>query len=471
MFPRMVPRASVRGQNVAWSQTPRNRWTILQHGWISMLLSRVLDRLPVRNRAAPVRQALLKNRTLRGFLHVLGGTATTTALQGLQFLLLARGLGPAEFGRIATANSVTALLMPFSGLGFANVMVMRSTRDPSVLPLYLGNALLMALCSGLLLVTVSGAAASLWLAEELPISLMLVIALSELLAAKVIDICWHVFIAREQLHFTSRLMGFHSAIRLAFAAGYIWLNEAPSAAGWAWWALGCNMGVSALILHWTTRMVGRPRADLAVARSELGMGSSFAVGISAKGFYTDADKMFLARYAGTEVVGHYTVAFRVIQIALAPIRALSFALQARLFRAGEKGIRSSLRVTLQVLAPLSAAALVLAVGFYVSAPLLTIFAGDKYAGSVEILRAMSLLPLLLAAQALMADTLASSGFQRAAAIAEVCAAILICTLCVTLIPSLSWRGAAIASYASQITLVLTTIVTIYRLSRRPPVNA
>ncbi|HEX5659964.1 MAG TPA: oligosaccharide flippase family protein [Polyangiales bacterium] len=426
----------------------------------------MLDRLPVQNGTASPKPSFLKNRTLRGFLHVLGGTATTTALQGLQFLLLARGLGPAEFGRIATANSVTALLMPFSGLGFANVMIMRSTRDPRVLPLYLGNALGMAVCSGALLVALSGVAAGAWLQDELPVTLMLVIAVGELLAAKVIDICWHVFIAREQLHFTSRVMGFHSAARLTFAAGYVWLNATPTAVGWAWWLLACNTLVSALILHFTLGIVGRLRADFAVARSELGMGSSFAVGISAKGFYTDADKMFLARFAGAEAVGHYTVAFRVIQIALAPIRALSFALQARLFRAGEQGIRSSLRVTIKILVPLSIAALVLAVGFYVTAPLLTIFAGDKYAGSVDVLRTLCLLPLLLAAQSLMADTLASSGHQRSAAIAEVLAAILVCVLCMTLIPELGWRGAAIASYASQATLVLTTVATVVRLTRR-----
>ncbi|MET0285284.1 MAG: oligosaccharide flippase family protein [Polyangiales bacterium] len=60
-------------------------------------------------------------------------------------MLLARGLGPSEFGRFATANAVTALLMPFSGLGFANVMVMRSTRDPvaaqGTLVLLLGSAI------------------------------------------------------------------------------------------------------------------------------------------------------------------------------------------------------------------------------------------------------------------------------------------------------------------------------------------
>jgi O-antigen/teichoic acid export membrane protein len=213
------------------------------------------------------------------------------------------------------------------------------------------------------------------------------------------------------------------------------------------------------------RMVGRPHVDAKIARAELGSGGSFAIGISAKGFYTDADKLFLARFGGPEAVGHYTVAFRVIQIALAPIRALSFALQARLFRAGEAGIQGSLRVTIKILGPLAIAASLLALGFYVTAPLLTVFAGPQYAGSVDVLRALCLLPLLLAAQALLADTLASSGYQRTAALTEVGAALLICTLCVVLIPRWGWRGAATASYVAQSWLVLAMGISIWRLLR------
>jgi O-antigen/teichoic acid export membrane protein len=254
----------------------------------------------------------------------------------------------------------------------------------------------------------------------------------------------------------------------------VWLGDgAPLAANWAWWALLSNALVSLGVLAWTIRTVGRPRFDAAIARSELSSGASFAIGISAKGFYTEADKMFLARYGGTEAVGHYTVAFRVIQIALAPIRALSFALQARMYRAGEAGIHGSLGVTLRVLGPLSVAAAFLGASYYVCAPLLTWVAGAKYAGSVEVLRMLCFLPLLLAAQALLADTLASSGYQRLAALFEVITAIMICTLCVTLIPSMGWRGAAIASYASQGTLVLMLAVSIQRLMRRnaPVANA
>lgn len=412
-----------------------------------------------------VKPRWLQNKAVRGFLHVLGGTASFTALQGLQFLVLARGLGPTEFGRLAAAGSITALLVPFSGMGAANVMVMRATRDSSLLPLYFGNALSVMVGTGALLVLVAGVIAQLFLPEQVSLGLMVLWAISELITVKVIDICWHVFIAREELHYTSRIMSMQSASRLLFALLFVWVSPNSTAASWAWWALLSNFLISGWVLSRTMRIVGRPRASLKVIRKEFATGGSFAIGISAKNFYTDADKLFLARYAGAEAVGHYTVAFRVIQIALAPIRALSFALQARLFRAGEGGIHKTLRVTAKILAPLSAAALVLALGFYITAPLLTIFAGERYAGSVDVLRTLSLMPLLLAVQALLADTLATSGYQRLAALSQVGAAVLICVLCVVLIPTHGWRGAAIASYAAQFALSLAMAFTIYRCSR------
>jgi O-antigen/teichoic acid export membrane protein len=412
-----------------------------------------------------MRKTWFKNETLRGFVHVLGGQVFFTASQGLQFLVLARGLGPTEFGRLAAASSVAALLMPFSGMGAANVMLMRSTRDLSVLPVYFGNALVVMLTSASLLVPLAMFCAHTWLEGEVSVGLMAMIALSELVASKLIDICWHACVTREQFHYTSQFLGAQSVCRLVFATVFIGVTRGASAAGWAWWVLLSNALVSAWVVHRTVRLVGRPRADLARIRREFATGASFAVGISAKGFYTDADKLFLAHYAGAESVGQYTLAFRVVQIVLTPVRAISAVLQARLFRAGEAGIHGSLRVTLKVLGPLSLLAGALAIAFYASAPLLPLMAGDAYSGSITVLRTLSLLPLLLAVQTLLYDTLVTSAYQRLAAMSQVGAAILICGLSMALIPQLGWRGAAIASYGSQSALTIAMAVAIYRRRR------
>ena len=383
---------------------------------------------------------------------MLSGTALVTASQGIQFLLLARVLGPQEFGRLAAVGGVTALLLPFSGAGAANVMVMRASRDAQLLPLYFGHTLGIVALTGTALALFASFGAVPLLAGQVSFELMTVFALSELFASKIVDVCWQAFVAREQLHLTSTFLLAQSVGRLIAAFVFAAVVDEPTAGAWAWWALASNGVVAACVLAYTIRRVGRPRFELAVTRREFAIGLPFAVGLSAKAFYTDADKIFLTRLAGAEVAGLYTAAFRVVQVALMPIRALSLALTARLFRAGDAGLEGALKLTLRILGPLSIGAAVVAVAFYVGAPLLTWIAGPRYGESVSVLRMQCLLPLVLAVQSMLQDALSSSGHQRIAALSQVVCAGVICALCVLLIPHYSWRGAAVASYAAQITL-------------------
>lgn len=393
----------------------------------------------------------LRRPGVRGFLYLVGGNALITISQGLQFFLLARGLGPTQFGCIAATGAVTALLVPFSGMGSANVMIMRSTRDPEVLPLYYGNALAIMAVTGSVLVLVAAGFVP-WFKDQIPVTLMVVYGTSEIVASKLVDICWHAFIAKDQPRQATRFYIVQSAGRVVFAILFLSFSARRTAMRWAWCALFSNLLVSCWAVARTLRVIGRPRLDLSLARREFGIGASFAVGISAKGFYTDADKVFLAHYLGPEIVGQYTMAFRVIQIAMVPIRALSYALQARLFRAGAAGVARTLEVTLKVLGPITI--FTAAFGFlsFLAAPLLTFVAGPRYGMSVTVLRTLCFLPIFLGIQSLLNDTLATSGSQRLAAGSQVFCASVICLLCVFLIPRLGWKGAALASYGSQLTL-------------------
>jgi len=407
----------------------------------------------------------LKHKSVQSFMQLLGGNVLTSLSQGIQFFMLARALGPAEFGRIAAVNGVTQLLMPFAGFGAPSVMVMRSSRDPALLPLYFGNALLVMLASAALLVLLAVFGITPMLNGQVSFSLMAVFAVSELFASKVVDICWQVFIARDQVRQTSTLLTMQSVSRLLAAGIFISMTKQPDAAQWSWFALTSNVLVSALVLRMTVREVGSLRFDMLLARRELGAGASFAIGQSARSFYTDADKLFLARYAGAAVVGHYTMAFRVVMIALTVIRALSLAMQTKLYRAGQAGIAGTFSVTKRVMRPTVPMALFLAAAFWLTAPLLPWIAGARYEPSVDVLRALCFMPLILVLQVLLCDTLATSGYQRVVALSQLVSAALICVLSLVLIPRIGWSGAVIASYFAQGVLCLLMFLSIRSLLR------
>ena len=422
-------------------------------------------RPPLRRRLLARIRTLLMRRSVRGFSHVLTGNIVLTLSQAVQFIVLARTLGPIEFGKIAAVASVTAVLTPFAGMGAANVMIMRAARDPTLLQLYFGNALLNAVFTGAALTALSVFGITPFLSSSASILIMLVFCMSELIFSRIIDICWHVFISNERLHWTSIFLVAQSVSRLIAVLVFLLLNG-HLASAWVWWALGSNMLVSGLLLLKTADRIGRPRFDGRLAMREFSEGVPFAVGLSAKSFYTDADKVFLARYGAVESVGTYTVAFRLAQMALVPIRAVSFAAQAKYFRAGGSGIEGTIALAMRLARPVVPLSLLIGACFYVAAPLITLIAGSQYGGSIQILRWFAGLPLLLAVQSLLGDVLSGSGNQRAAAPIQVLSAVIAGALCVILIPRIDWKGAVAASYLSQLFLIGSLYLAVSRLRRR-----
>jgi O-antigen/teichoic acid export membrane protein len=378
--------------------------------------------------------------------------------------MLARVLGPIEFGKIAAVGSVSTLLMPFSGLGAANLMIMRAARNPTLLQVYFGNSLLIASITGSILTAVSVVVIVPFLGSQIGFLLMLVYSVSELLFSKFTDICCHVFISNERMHWTSTFLVTQSISKLVAVSIFMWV--APHfACNWVEWALGSNVAVALGIIYLTTSQIGLPKFDVRLARHELWSGLPFAVSLSAKGFYTDVDKVYLARYGAIESVGMYTVAFRVAQMALVPIRAVSLAFQARYFRAGESGVRGSGQLALRLARAVIPLAVVLGVGFYVAAHFIALIAGPRYSESGTILKYLCAMPLLLAFQSLLGDVLAGSGNQRATAASQVLSAGLALVLCAVLIRRFDWRGAVAASYLSQLFLVTLLASIIIKLHR------
>jgi O-antigen/teichoic acid export membrane protein len=407
-------------------------------------------------------------RNIWGFVHALGGNASVTLAQGVQFLVLARALGPTEFGHLSAIGSLVAILIPFSGMGAANVMVMRASRDPSLLPIYLGNAFVLMLATGTTLIGLMSLTAT-WLAPTgVSPGVLIIFGFAEMVASRFLDICWQAFLVTQELYMVSRLLLLQSATRVFAALVYVYFGSEPSAAGWVWCALMSNIAVGAVAVRVTVAKLGRPRCDLRLMARDFVLGVYFAVGLSAKGFYTDADKVLLGRFGDATSLGHYTAAYRLIQVALMPARALSTVLQNRLFRAGSFGVAASLEVAFKILGPVTVLSLATGALYYALAPLLPLLTGDSYQASVEMLQFMCLLPLVQAIQAILADVLASAGHQRLAALIQTISALSIFGIGVVLVPALGWRGAGLSSYLSQLVLCTLLGLAVFQLRRSSP---
>ena len=101
----------------------------------------------MRTLIAKARSSALARNTLWMFL----GQGLRIIVQAVYFIVIARLLGPAQYGAFVAVVALVAILAPFATLGFGNLLIKNVVRDRSAFAVSWGNALLVAMVSASLL--------------------------------------------------------------------------------------------------------------------------------------------------------------------------------------------------------------------------------------------------------------------------------------------------------------------------------
>ena len=406
------------------------------------------------------------SRLKRNALHMLSAQVGASVLQGLQFILIARTLGAHEFGRMAGVLAITAALLPFSGVGAGNVMVMRVARKEGEPALYFGNALMVAALSGCVLIALAALAGPLFLRDPSLLGLTLLLGTSEILFTKFVDLCAHVFYGLDRHAYSGSFYGLHAGMRLCAAIVFCSFLSEHGILLWAAVHLGAGLLVALIALRVTIAKIGRPRIDWRLALRELKVGVLFSIGLSASSVYTDIDKAVLARYASPQINGQYTAAYRLVYMAFAPVMAVLMATQGLFFRTGGRsGLSATMKLATRVAWLGSVYCIGLALLMVLASPLAAWALGPQYELSVQILQALALLPLLLMTQSVFSEALTGANRQRARSMAQVAVALLCFGLNMSLVPQFGWQGAVIATYTCQAVLAALVVWIIWRSVR------
>ena len=416
---------------------------------------------------------------------MLGSQLLYAFFQGIQFILIARALGAHDFGRMSGVLAILAVLLPFTGLGAHNVMVIRIARGSGNALVYFGNALIVGLISGFVLVLL----AIFWGLTFLPTvatpAVMLLFGISEILVAYFIGIAVHVFYGFERHVYSGLFYCLHGFFRVLFAAVFFALFyhnaellhrlqlfsslvnfPTDRLELWGWFHLAAGLTTLTFVIFITIRQIGWPTFDLMLALRELRVGVFFSIGVSAKSIYTNIDKAILAHYVSPEINGAYTAAFRLIYMAYTPIPAVLTAVSARFFRDGVNGVGPNFRMATRIVIYGSLYCLVFAMLVFIVAPSIPYILGDGYALSIDILRWLALLPLILMLQDTYSDALTGADRQMVRSFFQVTVALMCFGVNMALVPKFSWMGAVATTYLSQIVLAVLVIGFIVFLLRR-----
>jgi len=378
---------------------------------------------------------------------MLSGQVLAMVFQAAYFVFVGRALGSREYGEFVGVAALISVLAQFSSLGMELIIIRDVSRDQRTFPTSWGLALELTGAGFAVITCIAIALGHFILAPEVRI-LIPFVALSDVLFARVAILCSKVFQAFNQFASSAKLMALTNFVR-SIVAGLLYLHVLRThvqATAYVWtriyWVSSFVVAVVGLII--VTVQYGWPRWRK-VFWKDISEGLSFSLSSSSISIYNDIDKTYLVSIGQNAAAGIYSAAYRIIDVASAPIYSIYSAAFPSFFREGAKSVRHAsifsrklLRKT--VLYSIGAAALM-----YFSAPFLPYALGKSFAGSTSALRWLCLLPLIRCFHYAAGSTITGSVSQWYRTVQQIAAALLNLGLNVLLIPRFSWQGAAVAS--------------------------
>lgn len=357
--------------------------------------------------------------------------------QATAFVLLARALGPENFGAFAATFAAANLIAPFVELGGYTLVIRDSVNGIAIRQAY-GNALalsIFALPLGLVLM----ALVKLLLLPSVPWLSALFIAGGVFLGGNTTRIVQGLNVSQNFLWRNAILEAINGVIQLVWVIFFVILDG--QLITWSLLFLIHYIFMAVVSLAWNIRTYGWPQWSFADVCSRVKQGMYFALGGASQLGSSEIDKALLARLNTLEATGIYSAAQRIIVVGFFPLMAFLGANYTRFFQIGKAGIKSARAHAFRIVPFVLAYTVVSGAAAWVTAPLIVELLGAKFAETGQAIRWLALLLVLQGLQYPFADALTGSGLQSIRSGIQVAALILMVIINAILIPQYGWLGA------------------------------
>lgn len=403
---------------------------------------------------------------LNKILGVLSSNISVVLIQGIQFIILARVLGANQFGEVAFANALVAILSPLAGIGMGNVLLMELSRDVTHQKHYAGNAIASTVVSGLFLAFIGMMVAYLFYADKRSMTLIIVLLINELVFLKN-TVCLTQFFFSKHDSKRAAVTNVYAPIARLIATLLLLANVIPTTA--IAWAITLTFfsvitfGLSVYQLHQSC--IGLA-VSLKLFKTKLRTGIAFALGTEAKAIYTDADKMILGKTVSSDILGAYASAYRLTVMAFMPIRAILDISAARFFKDGETGLKGSLGISSRLLRVSIPYGIISGIGIYVIADYIPFILGESYFLAPQVLHILFLLPVIQSIHYVLSDSLTGAGYQFIRTAIQFFVVCIYVVIGILVIPQYGWEGAAWTCIGSETLLAIMICLAVYFIKKK-----
>lgn len=330
-------------------------------------------------------------------------------LQLASFVLLARAIGPADYGVVVSVASVVQIAVEFVALGAGTTLMRSVSRDPATFPVAFGQALFLFAATLPLVAFLSVVLVRVIYPLDTPLAVVVALTASDLTSIRMLVLSEQVALAAQKVRVANAYRVAPTALRLVLVVVACYAFRVRSIAQWADWQVLYTVIIVPVLLAAVIAKFGRPRFSLrGVALLD---GLMFAQAAILQALQFSVDRFAIGRMGDAEMLGMYGAVMRFVQYSMIPVTAIARMTFPHFFLHGQKGMAHAKAYALKILPVIMLAAAAVSVGLILFSGLIGAALGPHFRPVVGMLRTAALIPLGVALQIAFADALTGADAQ------------------------------------------------------------
>jgi O-antigen/teichoic acid export membrane protein len=371
-----------------------------------------------------------------------GWQGVRVALQAMWVVLLARAVGPGDYGSFAGMAGLATAMGSFTGLGFGMLMVQDASRDRGHFSTAWTRAFRMTLISGLVLWAIYMIVAPVLFRTHMSLWSYAAIGLPELICFPVTIVAAYAFQLHERMGWAGALFTLITIGNLIAVTAFLLTAPAGSLASYLPYHAASSIAAAACAVVMAVRLLAPSPSAFSLSARDMREGLGFSLMRIADTGMTSLDKTFVLLLAGNHVAGIYGSAYRLVAVLAMPATSLGMAALPRLFRNHHTDPKAQSRFVGVLLASTFAYGLMAAVLAYLLSNLLPILFGPAFNQAADVARWLAISPLLYGLYALACNVLVTSDRRTMRVLAQACGIAILAISALLWIPKFGLKGAA-----------------------------
>ncbi len=238
-------------------------------------------------------------------------------------------------------------------------------------------------------------------------------------------------------------------VRLAMLAAF-WLLGQHTLGVWAIFLVGGMIGWGLLSSYQVAHEFGGTHKLASPTMEDLRHGVGFVFVQTSSSGQTDVDKFILGANDLKADAAIYSPAFRIVEMSTIPLIAVVRATYAEFFRRGASNVSDAMAFAKKLTAIAAGYGVAAGIGLFITAPLiLWVLDEEDFAGSVDVIRWLALIPLIKGLQYFPGNALTGADHHNVRSWIIFVTAMVNLIANLIFIPEFGWRAAAVTTLIAE----------------------